>query len=588
MHRGRHEVAVLAALLLAAPACRRAHDPEPPARIAPPVTRLGGALDGPVFWLLAPEQKPSVLLGPAEEREVPVSIPDDSRLRFSLATLKGAPPRGELALEVRADGRPLETIRIPTARSREWRPVSIPLGQPAPHTLGFHLHRTDARGNLVPKQRDAGAAHWVAIGSPRVAAPVAPEKRKVLIWISVDTLRADHLGAWGYARETSPAIDRFAREAVVFEDAFSAASWTLPSLTSQFTSRYPSEHGGRTEEQRRDPGQRSIFEVLAEQGFSVLGVTANHFVAPQFGNADGFDTLWETSGDAGEVTRLALRALDEWDGGHLALFVHYMDPHAYYEPPPPFETLFTAPYRGPINGRNFEGLKKADAPALARVIGLYDGEIAFADLKIGELLAALGSRNLLRRAVVAFSADHGEEFQEHGGWTHKRTVYQELLHVPLAVRLPGIGGRRVAQPVSSIDLAPTLLDALGIAAPASFRGVSLLPLARGVPLAERGLIAETERGADGNHRLALRRGRLKYLLTTSRGGSPAPPILREELYDLASDPRETRSLNDAAELPALRRELVAYLVAARARTRVIATKLSPEERERLRALGYLQ
>jgi arylsulfatase A-like enzyme len=553
------------------------------------VRRLTDDLRAPVFWLMEGQQQRAALLAPGESRALDVAVPAGSRLRFSLATMKGGPPRGSVEFEVRGDGRLLQTFRLPTRRSTAWTNLSLPLGEPPPRRLEFVSRRADGGGAPVAAS-EKHPGRWLAVGAPRLLAPVAPAERRILIWISIDTLRADHLGFYGYGRPTSPVLDRLARESVVFDDAVAPASWTLPSLTSQFTSRYPSQHGARLETFKADASQVSIFEVLARSGFSVLGVSANAFVSPKFDTAGGFDTLWETRGDAAAVTQLALDALGHWDGGHLALFVHYMDPHAYYQPPAPFGALFESAYKGPIDGRNFEGMRADDSSALRHVVGLYDGEIAFADREVGRLLEALAGRGLLERALVVLTADHGEEFRDHGGFTHSRTLYQEMLHVPLVLRLPGVAPRRVAAPVSLVDVAPTLLESLGLAVPASFVGRSLLPLARGGTLPERGLIAETEHTLDGTLRLALRRGRTKYVLATSREPGPGTPkVLREELYDLDADPAERRPIQGAPSLPALRQELLAYLVATRGAARApVPSELTAEDRERLKALGYLQ
>ncbi len=553
-------------------------------RDAPLVSRLTTELGAPVEWAMEGEQQRAALLAPGEIRDVVLDAPPGSRLDFALAALKGGLPRGRVALEVAGDGRTLASAEISSARSREWRPFSVPLGAPAPRRLTFRVSGLDARGNALGANR----GRWLALGAPRVVTPVAPRDRKVLVWISVDTLRADHLGAYGYGRATSPVVDRLSRDGALFENMFSAAPWTLPSLTSQFTSRYPSEHGNRIERNRRDPSQKTLFQVLADEGFNVLGVTANRFVAPSFGTADGFDVLWQTDKNADEVTRLALEALSRWNGGHLALFVHYMDPHAYYDPPAPFGALFASGYRGPIDGHNFEGARRVDAAAVGHVVSLYDGEIAFTDDQVGRLLEGLGARGLLKDAVVVFSADHGEEFQEHGGWTHKRTLYQEVLHVPFALRVPGIARRRVADVVSSLDIAPTLLAALGLEAPASFQGRDLLPLLRGGTSPERGLIAETGRGRDTDPLVALRRGRFKYIAAVAPAADE-PTLLREAAYDLEADPGERHPIGAPAILEPLRLEVLLYLASVRKRRPTeYASELSEEQSERLKALGYLQ
>lgn len=535
------------------------------------------------------EQAPSVLLKAGAVRKIPMSAVENSRLRFLLGTPREGPRYGVLELEVRADGERIDAIRVPARSSPAWRSYSLALERGVKRELEFRTRFIPGGGESESRRRSARGRPCLALGAPRVVAPIDPAERKVLIWISVDTLRADHLGAYGYPRPTSPAIDQFLRSAAMFKDAFSTASWTLPSLAAQFTSRPPSLHGAVSDARKRDPASSTVFEALGEHGFTVLAVTSNSFVSPKFETAAGFDTLWDTDGDAGEVTRLALQALERWDGGHLALFVHYMDPHGYYEPPPPFQDLFRERYRGPVTTRNFEALKSADAAGIRFLQGMYDGEIAFTDARIADLLSGLAARGLLDRAVVVFSADHGEEFQEHHGWGHGHTLYQEMLHVPLGLRVPGVSPQVVEDPVSTIDLAPTLLDALGVPAPASFRGRSLMRLLRGERLPEQALIAETEKTLDGTHRLCLRRGSLKYVRVMGAGATgAASPALRETLYDLRHDPDERRPI-EAPELASIRREAEAYLASVRAEVAVSApADLSLEERERLRALGYLQ
>jgi arylsulfatase A-like enzyme len=237
--------------------------------------------------------------------------------------------------------------------------------------------------------------------------------------------------------------------------------------------------------------------------------------------------------------------------------------------------LFSAAAARPADGER--------AQAEAR----YDGEIAYADAQIDLLLKELEDRGLLRDAVIVYAADHGEEFLDHGGWKHSRTLYGEMLHVPLALRLPGIGGRRVADTVSLVDLAPTILDALGLPAPASFQGRSLLPLARGEPQSAREVFAETERNPDRAHRLAVQLGGVKYILRT-RNADPSEP-LSEELYDLAADPRERTSVLAHPQIARLRRDAAEYLRRGRAEARAPGVVDAPPElRARLRALGYVQ
>jgi arylsulfatase A-like enzyme len=541
------------------------------------------ALGEPAFVRLRDETRAAVLLRPGEERSCSVEAQPGSRLSFVWAVGPQSPGWGYVELKVSAGPDTVYRTKFSTARRRRWWPVSVPLSGRGPVRLTFRGDHVHASGRPVEPSREAPAP-WIMVASPRIEGPPA-EPGRVLVWISQDAVRADHLSAYGYRRRTSPHFDRLCPEWVVFENAIATSSWTLPSLASQFTSRYPLFHGATGENRPRDERHRTVLEVLAGAGFTVLGVTANDFVSSHFGMAHGFDVLRFTGGTEGpegrqraeDLNRLALETLREWPGGDLVLFVHYMDAHYPYDPPPPFDRLFPAGGSDAVGG--------GSGPS-ATVEAAYDGEIAYTDSQIDRLLKELDGRGLLRDAVIVYTADHGEEFLDHGAWRHSRTLYREMLHVPLALRLPGTGGRRVADTVSLVDLAPTILDALGVPRPASFQGRSLLPLARGERLPPREVFAETERNPDQSHRVAVQLGSVKYILRT-RNGNPEQR-LSEELYDLAADPGERRSDLTHPEAERLRREATAYLLRGRAETRKPGTVDAPPElKARLRALGYL-
>lgn len=430
----------------------------------------------------------------------------------------------------------------------------------------------------------------IALGSPRLYRPVRDRRRRVLVWLSQDALGARHLGAYGYARPTSPNFDRLTRDWAIFEDAVSCSSWTLPSIASQLTSRYPTYHGAVLNGLATD--DPTVFEVLANQGFTVLGVSGSDVVSAGSALARGFDALRHAEVRAQHINRLVLESLQEWGGGDLALFVHYLDPHASYHPPPPFDTKFDPGYRGEFNGgadfpKHASKITPADRRHLA---ALYDGEIASQDERIAALLERLEGMGVLGDAVIAYTADHGEEFQEHGSWSHGPTLYQEVLHVPLALRVPGATPQRVKRAVSLLDLAPTLLDAFGIATPPSFQGRSLLPLLRGRPGPEEPIYAETQLTHERNHIVAARSGRLKYILTVPGGRETAPAILKEELYDLDADPAEKANLAPAhAEAERLKRYTLAYLSRARAEGHAgRPAPVEPSTLEKLRAWGYIE
>ena len=367
--------------------------------------------------------------------------------------------------------------------------------------------------------------------------PHAPKRPNVLL-ISIDTLRADHLGCYGYERDTSPRIDALAREGVLFERVLSTSSWTLPAHLSLLTGLPVSAHGicdDRLWTRKDREGHpiaaplraRFLSEELRSQGYRTAGFFSWKYLEPQFGFGPGFE-VWQrlgyslfsdptvgpqfeklrAAGDIAGLQRLAaahpelptdegtpcaaqvvdsaLAWLDELEAGqNFLLFVHLFDVHDPYTPPPPFDTRFDPDYEGPIDGRRVtspDSPVRGDMPPrdLEHLVALYDGGIAWIDSEVGRLLDSLQARGLARDTLVILTADHGEEFFEHGFKTHRRQLYLETSGVPLLMRWPaGLPAtRRVAGTVGSIDVAASIYEATGIEPSSPTGGHSLLELAR--------------------------------------------------------------------------------------------------------------
>jgi arylsulfatase A-like enzyme len=317
-----------------------------------------------------------------------------------------------------------------------------------------------------------------------------------VVLIGVDTLRPDHLGAYGYERNTSPNVDALASEGVLFTNASSSSPWTLPSFATVLTSLYPAQHGATTLESGLRESVPTLAGTLKAKGYSTGAIINAPVLREEFGLDRGFDHYDAAGRDerfADDTTWDALEWIDSRSGGPFLLFVHYFDPHLAYSPPSPFDTLFCPDYRGQI-GKSFDRVEARKARASDfrdldilsqadwnRIISLYDGEIAFTDKAIGDLIRGLGERGLRERTLVVFLSDHGEEFFEHAGFAHGHSLFMELLRVPLMFSLPGVlpAGGRCADPVRLIDVAPTVLDLLGFRADPSIEGVSLKSLLLG-------------------------------------------------------------------------------------------------------------
>jgi arylsulfatase A-like enzyme len=422
-----------------------------------------------------------------------------------------------------------------------------------------------------------------------------------LLLISIDTLRADHLGCYGYPRPTSPFLDRLASQGVLFENAHTTAPWTLPSHTSLFTGLYPSQHGVVTDEVALPPEVPTLAESLQAQGFATAGLASGIYLGGRFGLGRGFDhyvvfpTRDKSGGTATKLSateRVSSGALD-WLAAQprrpFFLFLHYFDIHSDYLPQPRFAALFAKPYQGPVTGTS--GQLRAflrrkidfDPQDRAHLIDLYDAEIRQLDQALEELFEKLDAHGDLANTIVVVTSDHGEEFFDHGGVFHGRTQYQEMLRIPLIIIGPGIPkGRRSDRPVSLVDLMPTLLTLGGVPAPTSVSGLDLAPLwkAPGDGWPERALFAEANRTIDGNiPRRAMRNGRWKLVV---HGDG------QRELFDLVEDPGERA--NRAAADPERARELARRLEVELGSVRKAPglPKLEPDLRRQLEALGYVR
>jgi arylsulfatase A-like enzyme len=430
-----------------------------------------------------------------------------------------------------------------------------------------------------------------------------------VVLIVIDTLRADHVGAWGSTSGHTPSLDGVAARGVLFENAVAPSSWTRSSIASLFTSRYPTSIGALGREDAIAREVVTLAEILRAEGFETLAVNTNRNAGRVFGFAQGFDRFEVPDLKAGYpgdyeihvaegVTRKALRVLDDRSGRRpFFLYLLYVDPHDPYLPHPELN--------GPEPPGRFDGsrrqLTQLDSTPpeevteadRARIRHLYAGEVEYCDLWIGELLRGLEERGLRDDVLLIVTADHGEGLWDHGFRAHGRDLYQEMLHVPLIVDFPaadnGDAPRRVTAPVSLLDVAPTILAAFGIAAPADYHGLDLAPLTRGERRSRRHDYVYAELDLDGRSLEALRHEEQK--LIHKRWPPDEPREL--ELYDLAADPNERHDL--AAGRPDVLARLARTLEGVSAEVtadpmrseRVSLATLDEETANNLRALGYL-
>lgn len=408
------------------------------------------------------------------------------------------------------------------------------------------------------------------------AAPAAPADRwKPLnvVFVTIDTLRGDRLGCYGYASVQTPTLDRLAREGALFEHAVAQTPLTPPSHASIFTGTYPTVHKVRnTGGFVLQPSSRTLASILQQQGWDTAAFIGATVLKKAFGFSQGFsvydDQMPKTQkrdevGEyperrAGVVVDRALEWLNARPAGKpFLVWLHLYDPHAPYSPPEPFRTK----YRGHP----------------------YDGEIAYTDRELGRFLDTVDRKYPAGNTLVVVLSDHGESLGEHGEFTHGVFLYDSTLHIPWIVKGPGVPpGARVKQQVRTIDVLPTVLALLGGSPPAACQGVSAVPTFNGNSVPSSNSFAETlypKMNMGWSELRGVRTDRWKYIR--------AP---RPELYDLAQDPHETTNLLDRQpkEYRELDQQLKAITRTADGQPeRVETATLDSHTMEQLKSLGYL-
>lgn len=467
------------------------------------------------------------------------------------------------------------------------------------------------------------AAVGIALGAPPARAVDAPgataaAKRPNVLVVTLDTTRADHTSAYGYARPTTPRLVALAQQGVRFEAAYAPMATTLPSHTSMFSGLLPRTHGTLKNGLQVNPKISLLGETLGGAGYQTAAFLSSFAVSSRFGLQRGFAryddhfkdgqckwevSRWEGQKIEGEFCRrgdLTRAATVKWleDAGYLPrakggagagqpqqpffVWIHFFDPHNPYDPPAEQAKLFP-----PLS---------ASPSELERDIAKYDAEIHFADQEMGKLLDALAAGGILDDTLVVVVGDHGEGLMDHGWMLHGLQIYEEAVRVPLVFRWPAKlpKGATIAEPVELVDLAPTILTLTGVPAPPTspaVEGVDLAPALTGNAKLDpqRPILLQRRHYARGKEKdvtvkgtkHGLRVGDWKYIAAKEENTF--------ELYDLKSDPHEKTNLADTrtAERDAMAARLEKILAGTPAAPKVART-VSEEDARKLEALGYVQ
>ena len=563
-----------------------------------PAFRNEGPLAAPVT--LAGETQTALVSHLPFKLPFTLQLPEHPVLDFSAAVATMGTPEGDFKVEFRVSvgtgGKQERAFRkVLSRRDRNrWRNERVDLSPWASQSVHLSF---DVQALTDIDAQNLGTELFPLWGNPVVSDRHRMKKRPNLILISIDCLRPDHMSLYGYHRQTTPAIDAFARGALVFDEAISTSSWTLPTHMSMLTGLMPSFHGV-SRSKKLSTSLPYLPELLAPLGYERDAVVSIGYLSTAYGFERGFHTYrYLHQPRAGETVDEALRILDHAGSRSTFLFLHIVDPHWRYLPPNDYVGRF-----GPTPANPYGLLQRVvdrDPPRneeeIEQLKRLYDAEIAYVDDELGRFFKALKASSLYKSSLIVLTADHGEAFYEHAHWQHSEALYEEMVRIPLIVKWPGESQTgRVSELVSLLDVLPTIVEAAGTEAPFSQgRSLSLHAEAErpGRGIDPRSISEIPDEGS--GTLVSLRRGALKYIAAFS-GRKPLTleEMLREELYDLRQDPQEKVSLDDADRLSEFRAELERYLSAARAfRASGLeseAVELDETTREHLRALGYLR
>ena len=439
-----------------------------------------------------------------------------------------------------------------------------------------------SKPTLIPAQAQG------ATGFAKAARP------DMLVYV-VDTLRADHLGCYGYQRNTSPNIDRFAKENVLFRFAYANSSWTKASGANIITGLLPKHHHTMLRDERLPDELMTLAEVLHDNGYYTAGFSTNRHIGATFGFQQGFDTFIERPVDRAHKVNVWIQAfLTEYlakpDRQPLFMLVWVVDPHSSYSPCEWAKTLFDIQQYEPIDTDSQQLVddiqieKIQPTPSQIEFIkARYDQEIYCTDAAFGKLLNRLKAFNLYENSIIVFTGDHGEEFFDHGAVGHGRTLYNDQIAIPLIMKMPGLTQGVHEERAQHLDIYPTLLDAAGVAEPYALDGVSLLRH----PDPQRMLYCEEN--SEGNELYAVLDAEKKVIhnkIYYRRSQTMLPPV---EVYQIA-DSLEQHNLAMHGMADEWRLQTLFALMNHKSRFDLHSVKaeISLELDQHLRDLGYLK
>ncbi len=554
-----------------------------------------------------------------------ISVSAGARLHLGMGiTSKDNPVRFRVSVE--GDSRDIYSGQVSDVNA--WSDAEVDLSRWAGRTVKLQLHtESPVEGNV---------ALWA---NPLVTVPASGKKAapNILIY-TIDTLRADHAGVYGYSRDTTPFLKKFGASGIVFDDCQAQAPWTKPSIASLMTSLYAFTHGIISNSDTIPAGSATLAAQLRKARYTTASIVSTPFVGKATGLERGFDYLLEypvvlrqvdkrtdAGTDSAALNRVVFPWLDRHRSEPFFLYAHATDPHAPYDPPAPYDSEFANSSEDAIFKRDYERFHSHHEYGGAAVLNRamcakagvkpdvfirrakdrYDGEVLHNDRNFELLTGKLKQLGLLDNTLIVVLSDHGEEFWDHGWTGHGQSVYNELTHCMLTMWNPALLGspRHVKEPVQLIDVMPTILELFGVEPPPVMEGQSLLPLIRNRPFKRRGLVISSKFAVvkpqglvpeNSTDSFAIIDGRWKFIYRKQASPKQAGAgIKKVELYDRIHDRAEQHDV--AAQHPGEVEEKTSELaqwIAAQNKVRSLVgekgtSPLDKETIERLRSLGYL-
>jgi arylsulfatase A-like enzyme len=570
-----------------------AFDPAGPAYIAR--VRLGE--------VFTREERLALVAPPGSRFRYALTVPTGAHLRFGVGVLDSTEKGGAVEMQVNlrsgADETSTPVFGRPVAAELpgRWQDEDVDLSEWSGKQVILEL----AAGAGAPTGLIGAWASPELVVPPSAVEPSARRRRPNVVWISLDTLRADHLGAYGYTRPTSPNLDAFAARGLLFQWAISQAPWTRPSHRSMLTGVYPASRGGRE--------SPMIGETLYRAGYETFAVTGGGQVDSTLGFDRGFGIyrVWDWIHEPQRMVDWAAGRAQRTDRPFFA-FLHCYETHEPYTHARFAEGMPSGRLTGEFSKEIWNRLRKRFSDDEMRYAeALYDGDIAYTDARLGEFFAEFEKAGLLADSIVIVTSDHGEQFWENGSWGHGQNLHDHQIHVPLLVFLPDavrddlarasrerqkgppLTQGAIEDQVELVDLYPTLLELLGIELEGPVNGRSLVSLLQGQgALPAREAFAE-HTNVKEHEQKALRTPRFKFIVSIPRKSSNVTGE-SYEIYDLKRDPAEQKNL--APGLPDRVSELRVRIGRIMDGTDLALEEEVPAEidddlRNQLKALGYI-